>query len=401
MKLIREKYPNYQDMFSQAELESLIKDLDNKDKLKMFRETGFTQKLSGEVVSPGKAATAVVGKASKVKDVVKALTPRTKKGKAVVGGLGLLGLGIFESARGGETTTSGTEQTMTSEEALQSQQNMDLQLTLAQMQAEGIDTTALLQTPAGQQILSNPAFNLAGLVGSSNIPVMANMGVYVGNMPRPKAPVAKSPDEARAQSAAGLTGVKKDTISLTEWKQQFPIGDPKKLAEWKKTLVDAGVVSASAGLDELKKNWEFWGQMSMDSVRNGQNLTPYQLLAIQRGLWGGGGGNEPSYNVNLIKKENSRTLLKQFMEAETGRVISDDEANEFANLIRQKQLAKPTKTEVKTVKGKKVTVTTPGFGEAEAAKIAEQRAMQDPLYQEFQTANVFGSALEKALGVRG
>ena len=84
-----------------------------------------------------------------------------------------------------------------------------------------------------------------------------------------------------------------------------------------------------------------------------------------------------------------------------GLLVFDDEADEFADLIRQKQLARPTKTEVKKVKGKKVTVTTPGFGEAEAVKIAEQRAMQDPMYKEFQTANVFGTALEKALGVRG
>jgi hypothetical protein len=48
-----------------------------------------------------------------------------------------------------------------------------------------------------------------------------------------------------------------------------------------------------------------------------------------------------------------------------------------------------------------MTVTTPGYGEAEAAAEAEKRAMQDPLYKDFQTANVFGSALEKALGLRG
>jgi hypothetical protein len=89
------------------------------------------------------------------------------------------------------------------------------------------------------------------------------------------------------------------------------------------------------------------------------------------------------------------------MEADTGRIISDEEADEFANLIRQKQLAKPTKTEVKTVKGKKMTVTTPGFGEAEAVSLAKKQAMEDPLYAEFQTSNVFGSALEKALGLRG
>jgi hypothetical protein len=79
----------------------------------------------------------------------------------------------------------------------------------------------------------------------------------------------------------------------------------------------------------------------------------------------------------------------------------DDEANQFADLIRQKQLEKPTKTEYKMIKGKKTPVVTPGFGEAEAAKLAEKQAMQDPRYAEFQTSNVFGSALEKALGLRG
>jgi hypothetical protein len=47
-----------------------------------------------------------------------------------------------------------------------------------------------------------------------------------------------------------------------------------------------------------------------------------------------------------------------------------------------------------------VPVTTPGYGEAEATAEAIKLAKQDPLYGEFQTANVFGSALEKALGVR-
>ena len=180
----------------------------------------------------------------------------------------------------------------------------------------------------------------------------------------------------------------------------FP-SDPAGLAAWKKRLVDAGVVSADAGYADLKRQWEIWGQFSSDAYKNGSELTPYQLLDIQRGLWGGGGGNEPSYSVSLIKKENSRVLLRKFMEAETGRIISDEEADAYADEIRQKQLARPTKSEIKTVKGKRVAVTTPGFGEAEAAKLAEKRAMQDPLYAEFQTANVFGSALEKALGVRG
>jgi hypothetical protein len=45
-------------------------------------------------------------------------------------------------------------------------------------------------------------------------------------------------------------------------------------------------------------------------------------------------------------------------------------------------------------------VTTPGYGEAEAAAAALELAKKEPLYAEFQTSNVFGSAVEKALGVR-
>lgn len=139
----------------------------------------------------------------------------------------------------------------------------------------------------------------------------------------------------------------------------------------------------------------------MDMGRQGKNLTPYQLLDIQRGLWGGGGGGGPSYSVNLMKKENAVTLFKQAMEAYTGRIVTDEEAASFAKSVESKQLAAPTKTETKTVKGKKVTVTTPGFGEVEAAKLAEKQAMKDPLYSQYQDANVFGTALEKALGIRG
>jgi hypothetical protein len=266
------------------------------------------------------------------------------------------------------------------------------------MQAAGMDVSALLATPMGQQLISNPTFNMQAIFGS-NYKIPTGIGVYVGagkgEMITPSAP----PQFAGGQP---VPGTYKDTVSLSEWKEMFPISNPQGLAQWKKTLVDAGVVSADAGLAELQKQWEAWGEFSQASTRLGQNLSPYDLLDIQRGLWGGGAGaGAPAYSTQLMKKANSREILKQYMQADTGRIISDEEADEFADLIRQKQLAKPTKTETKMVKGKRVTVTTPGFGEAEAAKLAQKRAMQDPLYAEFQTANVFGSALEKALGVRG
>jgi hypothetical protein len=102
-----------------------------------------------------------------------------------------------------------------------------------------------------------------------------------------------------------------------------------------------------------------------------------------------------------MKEENSKALFKQGIEALTGRIVDDAQAEEFAKLVTKKQLKTPTKTETKTVGGKRVSVTTPGFGESEAAALVKKRAQEDPMFAEFQTANVFGSALEKALGVRG
>lgn len=383
LKLIKEKYPEYKEILSQDEINDLVNELDDPEKLKLFRQKGVTEVLAGEAFGP-KIARFFFG---------------TKKRTAITGALGFTGLGINELMREGAAPAAADQQ-LTQEQLLQQQQDMILQETLANAQMAGVDISALINTPAGQQAFgSNPAFGGVGAFLNSDIPSFSAAGVYVGKEKLP----ALSPDEAISQYKSGAPAKESTgTITLNEWKERFPISDPQKLAEWKKTLVESGVVSASAGLGELKKAWEDWGQLSMDSVKMGNNLTPYQLLAIQRGLWGGGGGDTgPSYSTQLIKKANSRELLKKFMEADTGKIISDDEADEFADLIRKKQLAKPTKTETKMVKGKKVTVTTPGFGEAEAMKLAEKRAMQDPMYAEFQTANVFGTALEKALGVRG
>ncbi len=380
---IRENYPDIPD-------DSLNKAVtyfqNNADAFKQYKKSGALPagamtRLEGAVVSPAKIG-AKAG-ASAVKGLVKTLKPKSKKGAlkgaAALGAVGL-GINMFE---GGEDIPATTE----------SQANTDMMNALAIASASGVDINALAGTAMGQQILgTNPQFDIGSFTNSANITPLTG-GVYTGIN---QLVSSRPPDFAGGRPVE----TKSETISLNQWKNQFPISDPKALADWKAKLVAAGVVSASAGLKELKDQWEAWGEYSQESMRQGQKLSPYQLLDIQRGLWGGGADKGPSYSTQLIKKANSRDLLKQYLEAGSGRVIDDAEADEFAELIRKKQLAKPTKTEVKKVGGKKVVVTTPGFGEAEAADIAEKRAMQDPLYAEFQTANVFGTALEKALGVR-
>jgi hypothetical protein len=402
LELIKEKYPNYKDVFSQSELDSLVRELDDPEKLTLFRERGVTQILGGAALG-GLGAGAVKG-AQAVKGLAKAVASRKTKTAAaegaetvvkkssktkkavkfgVAGAAVATGINIIESLFGNDE-----EQIATQEESLQQQTDINTQMQFAQMQANGIDTEALLNTPAGQQLLKNPNFNSKAIFGVGTTPVLGMSGVYVGG---------ETPDRFLGKGVSkGSTGI----VSLTDWKNQFPIANPTELNKWKKTLVDAGVVGADAGLPELKTQWEAWGQESMNFSRLGQKLSPYQLLDIQRGLWGGGTGG-PSYQVQLMKEENSKALFKQGIEALTGKIVDDAQAEEFAKLVTKKQLKTPTKTETKTVGGKRVSVTTPGFGESEAAALIKKQAQEDPMFAEFQTANVFGSALEKALGVRG
>jgi hypothetical protein len=302
----------------------------------------------------------------------------TKK-QVIVGG-GALGLGGLAVQGGEDAGTPDVAQ----------QSNTELMMAAAQYEAAGGDINALANTAAGKQLFSgNPNFSLSSILNSGNVTI-GNTGVYTGQA----APLQlrKSP---RVES--------KEFMSLTDWKNQFPIADPKALANWKATLISSGVVSASAGLAELKQQWEAWGQASQDVSRTGKKLTPYQLLEIQRGLWGGGDTNkyETSYQVNLLKGENVKSVFKAAREQEAGAIVGDEQAAAFAETVKAKQLAKPTKTEYKKIKGKMTPVVTQGYGEAEATAEALALAKKDPLYAEFQTANVFGSALEKALGVRG
>ena len=397
-KRLRETYPDLPTEQFNIAVSRFMKDAKAYDTFKKTKALPVEAmvKLEGGVITPGKAvlgAAAAAAKGAKaVTGLAKTAIPRTPAGKIDVKKTakraGLLGIaGAVVGAFGG-----GDEESAAQQQAIADQANTDLMLSMAQYEAAGGDVNALLNTPAGQQLMKNPNFNIGAVYGAQDV-VVGSAGVYTGK----PVTVSQYPSEGGGKPTFTST----DTVSIAQWNKQFPMANPKALAEWKAKLVAAGVVSAGAGLQDLKNQWELWGKMSLEAGRNGQKLTPYQLLDIQRGLWGGGGDSGPSYSTQLIKKANSRELYKRALEIDTGRIVSDEEADEFANLIRQKQLAKPTKTEVKTVKGKKMTVTTPGFGEAEAAALAEKQAMQDPLYAEFQTSNVFGSALEKALGLRG
>jgi hypothetical protein len=368
--------------FSESRLRATAKQIaDNPEILESGMLGGIISKAAATKIGQRFAATRAGEGVKTVAGLAKTAKKPTKK-QALLGG-GALGLAGVAFSGGGDSGTPDVT----------AQANADLMFQAAQYEAAGGDINALAQTAAGQQLFKNPNFNLGSIINSGNV-FTGTSGVYTGK------PVNVSQYEWGSGGAKPKMTVT-DTVSLTDWKNQFPIADPKALAQWKSTLVSAGVVSASAGLAELKQQWEAWGQASQDAGRQGQKLSPYQLLDIQRGLWGGGGKDyETTYSVNLLKPENVKSVYKAAREQEAGRIVGDEQAAAFAERVKARQMATPTKTEYKKIKGKMVPVTTPGYGEAEATAAALELAKKDPMYAEFQTANVFGNALEKALGVR-
>lgn len=382
---IRAKYPDLSDSALRDAVDYFVANPEQFNPRDIVLPVSKT-KLEGGAGS-GKSAIAKLGKTFLPRDAAGKISKKKVAKRAA--GLGIAGF-VAGSTLGGEDTTE--------QDAVVSQAQQDLMLSLAEIQSRGGNVEAVVNSPIGQQLFSNTGLDMKLFNGSNGI-VPTGGGVYLG---KKGAEVFTSTPPQFAGGRPVETRTRKDTVSTAEWENMFPISNPQKLAEWKNTLVRSGVVSASAGLAELRQQWSAWGEISQQMSRQGNKLTPYQLLEIQRGLWGGGKEERgPSYSTSLIKTENAMTMFKQGIENLTGRVIDDSEAEEFAKLVRKRQLKKPTKTSVENVGGRKVTVTDPGFGEAEAAALIEKRAMKDPMFAEFQTANVFGDALEKALGVRG
>lgn len=371
-----------------------------KDMAKTFKPISNPMSLEGRVGSEGALAGAALTKAiiNLGKSFFKKPTLKKPTKKQVLLGGGALGIA-------GLAVQGGDESVESDETAVADRANTDLLLQLSQYELEGGDPAALAATAAGQQLFKNPQFNLGALLNSGNV-LFENQGVYIGKQPGSDFGVEKKdskfPTNFGQPSGYLSSQQQRDFVSLKDWNNRFPIADPEGLAEWKSKLVAAGVVSASAGLAELKKQWEVWGDFSQTLNKAGQKLTPDQLLDIQRGLWGGNDGKDYStqYSVQMLKPENVKSIYKAAREQGAGVIVGDEDAAAFAERIAARQMAKPSKTEFKKIKGKMTPVSTPGFGEAETAAAAVASAKKDPLYAEFQTANVFGSALEKALGVR-
>jgi hypothetical protein len=322
-------------------------------------------------------------------EAVKTGAKMSLKKKAAIGAVGLYAGSkaagsISNAVNGNKDVTAG---------AGQSQAEVDMANAVAAADAAGIDVNQIINTPAGQQLNLSannlPAFMAKFGQSSAGLTGIGNVGVFTGNRldkTGPKGVVYK--------------GIKPEIVSLADWNKTFP-SDVAGLAAAKQRFVSAGVLDPTAGIDKVKAAWEAYGKMSLEYSRAGNNLSPWQILDMQKGLSGSGSQTSTTIDVSPIAEADVKTLAKRQLAQSLGLAAVDDKTyKDILSIVRKNETKNPTKT-VRTTTGNTTKVkTTPGYGQSDVLADVEAYAKKDPRYAEFQTASVFGDALVKALGLK-
>jgi hypothetical protein len=268
----------------------------------------------------------------------------------------------------------------------------DLVNAIATADAQGLPVGQLLSGETAKQIgiTQNNVGNVMAKHGlSSTLSGIGNVGVFTGDETK----------EITLKRGGRVIGGKK-IVSLSDWKKTFPV-DAAGIVAAKQKFVDAGVLDPTADLTQVQSAWNTYGKLSEDYSRAGNVISPWQLLDIQKGLMGSGSQTTVTIDESTMAKADITTLLKRQLSQSLGLANIDDATiNKFIADVRKKEAKNPTKT-VRTTTGKTTRVkSTPGYGQSDVLADAEAYAKQDPRYAEFQTADVFGNALVKALGLK-
>jgi hypothetical protein len=354
--------------------------------------------LSGkDIIKGGKVVTDFVKSALTKKTAAKAAEEAAKtkakmslKKKALIGG-GVLAVGQAGSMLMNNDGTAIDPNASASQ--LQAQDSFAQ--AIANADATGVDVTQFLQGDTAKQLGlgANNIGNFMAARGYVNpLTGLNGIGVFTGKETETLVP--------RRKFGGTLAVSKPEIVGLADWNKSFPV-DLAGIAAAKQKFVDAGVLSPTADLTQVKTAWNQYGQLSLDYSRAGNKVSPWQLLDIQKGLTGSGSQTTVTIDDSQMAKSDITTLLKRQLQASLGLANVDDSViNKFIADVRKKEAKNPSKT-VRTTTGNTTRVkSTPGYSQADVLADAEAYAKQDPRYAEFQTADVFGNALIKALGLK-
>jgi len=266
---------------------------------------------------------------------------------------------------------------------------------IANADAQGVDVTQFLDGTTAKQ-LGLGANNIGDFMAARGyvnpLSGLNGIGIFTGKETETLVP--------RKKFGGTLSVSKPELVSLADWKKSFPV-DAAGIAAAKQKFVDARVLDPTADLTQVKAAWDKYGQLSLDYARAGNKVSPWELLNIQKGLTGSGSQTTTTIDVSPMAEADIRTTAKRQLAQSLGLANVDDKMyKEILSIVRKKEAKNPTKS-VRTTTGNTTRVkTTPGYGPSDVLADVEAYAKQDPRYAEFQTADVFGNAIVKALGLK-
>jgi hypothetical protein len=354
-------------------------------------QAGMSGSLIAKAVTDlAKSFFAKGGAKAAAEEAVKTKAKMSLKKKAAIGA-GVLVTGQAASSLMGK----GNTEIDPTASASQLQAQDSFAQALANADATGVDVTQFLQGDTAKQLGlgANNIGNFMAARGYVNpLTGLNGIGVFTGKETETLVP--------RRKFGGTLAISKPEIVGLSDWNKSFPV-DLAGIAAAKQKFVTAGVLSPTADLTQVKTAWNQYGQLSLDYSRAGNKVSPWQLLDIQKGLTGSGSQTTTTIDDSQMAKADITTLLKRQLGASLGLTNIDDAViNKFIADVRKKEAKNPTKT-VRTTTGNTTRVkSTPGYGQSDVLADAEAFAKQDPRYAEFQTADVFGNALVKALGLK-
>jgi len=330
------------------------------------------------------------------KTAAKAAEEVAKKGGMSLKKKALIGAGVLAVGQAGSTLMNkqGT-QIDANANAAQTQAQDSFAQAIANADAQGIDVTQFLQGNTATQLglgANNIQDFMAARGFTGGLTGLNGIGIFTG---------VETKGTKTGPKGIVYPTSKRELVSLAEWNKSFP-ADLNGINAAKQKFVAAGVLDATADMTQVKAAWTKYGQMSLDYARAGNTLSPWQLLDIQKGLTGSGGSKTSvTIDESPMAKADITTLLKRQLSASLGLANIDDSViNKFISDVRKKEAKSPTRTTVTTNGTKSVRKTVQGYGQSDVLADAEAYAKTDPRYADFQTADVFGNALVKALGLK-
>jgi hypothetical protein len=304
-------------------------------------------------------------------------------------GAGAAGVGIYNTIQSGKTAIDPNASA--AEIAAQD----SFAQAIANADAQGVDVTQFLDGTTAKQ-LGLGANNIGDFMAARGyvnpLSGLNGIGIFTGKETETLVP--------RKKFGGTLSVSKPELVSLADWKKSFPV-DANGIAAAKQKFVTAGVLDPTADLTQVKAAWDKYGQLSLDYARAGNKVSPWELLDIQKGLTGSGSQTTTTIDVSPMAEADIRTTAKRQLAQSLGLANVDDKMyKDILSIVRKKEAKNPTKS-VRTTTGNTTRVkTTPGYGPSDVLADVEAYAKQDPRYAEFQTADVFGNALVKALGLK-